>query len=442
MGEIVTFYSYKGGVGRTMALANVAALLSKWGYKVLIIDWDLEAPGLEFFFKDYSNLDLEGVAQKEGVVDLLYHIVDGSMEPFRSSTWQNSLVGIKLPDSQRSLDFLTVGKRNEGYFTRVRDLDLKTFYEKQGGFFIEQLRDEWKEAYDFVLVDSRTGITDIGGVCTIQMPDILLLFAMATEQSLNGVIDVARKAYQARQKLPFDRLSLISVPIPSKFDTKQEFEISNEWLDRFALELSEIYANWLPFSEGRDFLKITRDFLEITKIPYIPYFSFGEKLAVLERGTLDPGSLGYAYETLAALIANKLESVEQLLRSRSEIVRSAIPSGVLKIRSDIHNILQVIAKPITVIGRAKNCHLEIPDEYDNVERYHAVIFYEEGIFTLVDGYENRPTRFGTFVNGVKVEPQTRVPLQSGDQIVLGGFRKKEARELARGACEIIFERRS
>ena len=47
LGIIYTFYSFKGGVGRTMALANVAALLAKWGYSVLVVDWDLEAPGLE-----------------------------------------------------------------------------------------------------------------------------------------------------------------------------------------------------------------------------------------------------------------------------------------------------------------------------------------------------------------------------------------------------------
>ncbi len=69
MGQIITFYSYKGGVGRTMALANVAVLIAQWKYKVLIVDWDLEAPGLEYFFKDY--LDLETVTQQTGIVDLL-----------------------------------------------------------------------------------------------------------------------------------------------------------------------------------------------------------------------------------------------------------------------------------------------------------------------------------------------------------------------------------
>ena len=45
-GKILTFYSYKGGTARPMALANVAWLLASNGYRVLAIDWDFEAPGL------------------------------------------------------------------------------------------------------------------------------------------------------------------------------------------------------------------------------------------------------------------------------------------------------------------------------------------------------------------------------------------------------------
>ena len=40
-GKIITFYSYKGGTGRTMALANLAWVLASNEQKVLIIDWDL-----------------------------------------------------------------------------------------------------------------------------------------------------------------------------------------------------------------------------------------------------------------------------------------------------------------------------------------------------------------------------------------------------------------
>ncbi len=49
-GQVVTFYSFKGGVGRTMALANVAWILASRGKRVLAVDWDVEAPGLHSYF--------------------------------------------------------------------------------------------------------------------------------------------------------------------------------------------------------------------------------------------------------------------------------------------------------------------------------------------------------------------------------------------------------
>jgi cellulose biosynthesis protein BcsQ len=288
MGRVITFYSYKGGVGRTMALANIAVLLSQWGYKTLMVDWDLEAPGLEFYFK--GHLDLEKISQQEGLADLLDKAADGESTADQPINWRDSLINIEVKDQEGALHLLTAGKRDKDYFNKVRELDLKSFYENKGGFFIERLRNEWKEAYDYILVDSRTGITDLGGVCTIQMPDVLVALFTATDQGLNGVIDVFQKANRARQKLPVSRLALQALPIPCRFDTGKEFKISQDWLDRFASSLSDFYANWLSASASR------RDFLATTKIPYVAYFSFGEKLPVLEEGTVDPAGLGYAYE--------------------------------------------------------------------------------------------------------------------------------------------------
>jgi cellulose biosynthesis protein BcsQ len=61
LGMIVTFYSWKGGVGRTMALANTAIQLARKGNRVLMVDWDLEAPGLGKYFEG-------GEAQQTGLV--------------------------------------------------------------------------------------------------------------------------------------------------------------------------------------------------------------------------------------------------------------------------------------------------------------------------------------------------------------------------------------
>src|SRR5205823_6113773 len=66
-----------------------------------------------------------------------------------------------------------------------------------------------------------------------------------------------------------------------------------------------------------------RDFLELTKLPYSSYYSFGEELAVIQQGTVDRAGLGFAYETVAALIGNSLENADLLLSAREELVRLA-----------------------------------------------------------------------------------------------------------------------
>src|SRR5277367_793229 len=64
--RVITFYSYKGGVGRTMALANVAyRLADTHGLRVIAVDWDLEAPGLHRFF----GITSEMAAKTNGILD-------------------------------------------------------------------------------------------------------------------------------------------------------------------------------------------------------------------------------------------------------------------------------------------------------------------------------------------------------------------------------------
>ncbi len=66
--ETITFYSYKGGVGRTLAMANIALYLSRFGLDVCLIDFDLEAPGLHYKLANF--LDIKKI--KEGMVDFIY----------------------------------------------------------------------------------------------------------------------------------------------------------------------------------------------------------------------------------------------------------------------------------------------------------------------------------------------------------------------------------
>src|SRR5882724_4879233 len=70
-GEVITFYSYKGGVGRSMALANVATLLAQAQKRVVVLDFDFEAPGLHRYF---ATGQTQNAAQAAGMIELMYEL--------------------------------------------------------------------------------------------------------------------------------------------------------------------------------------------------------------------------------------------------------------------------------------------------------------------------------------------------------------------------------
>ncbi|HND32049.1 MAG TPA: AAA family ATPase, partial [Myxococcota bacterium] len=167
-GQIITCYSYKGGVGRTMAMANMAVLMALRGRRVLCVDWDLEAPGLHLYFKGEKARVGPG---STGLLDLVEALALDS-----GASWEAHVRPVKLA-APGKLDLLCAGVEDKDYVPRLQKLNWEQLYTENGiGEAIERLRREWTERYDVVLVDSRTGISDIGGICTIQIPDILVMF--------------------------------------------------------------------------------------------------------------------------------------------------------------------------------------------------------------------------------------------------------------------------
>jgi tetratricopeptide (TPR) repeat protein/MinD-like ATPase involved in chromosome partitioning or flagellar assembly len=299
MNRIVTFYSYKGGVGRTFALANVAALLAKRGRKVLVIDWDLEAPGLHRYFK------LQMATRPRPMFGLIHILTEAATNP--DARWESSVENISL-GYEMEIALIASGDQAVDYADRVRAFSWEDFFEKcRGGAVLERWRTEWKQQFDFVLVDSRTGITDSGGVCTVLLPDILVLVFSANEQSFEGGLRVALGIQEARQKLHVPRPPVAILPLPSRFDGRDEIDESKRWLDRFGTELKPFYDDWLPRRIE------PRQMLELTKVPYVTKFSFGEPLPVLTHGVTDPELPGFYLENVARLLTSDFRDAAQIV---------------------------------------------------------------------------------------------------------------------------------
>ncbi len=305
-GLIFTFYSYKGGVGRTFVLANVAAVLARWGLRVLCVDWDLEAPGLHLYFKKL----LDPPAPLTGLLDVIEAHRAGAPLP-----WRDHLRKAVLADATHPIDLLCAGAGDDRYEGRVQAIRWEDLFARHElGVALEQMRAEWCESYDLVLVDSRTGITDLGGICTILLPDILVLLGTANRQSIDGLRRVAELAERNRDRLPVDRGLLRVLPVLTRFEGRVEVERSQSWLKEFQGAFDPLVRRWI--SEGSS----APDLLNRVRIPHVAYWSFGEDLAVVEEGTHDPEGVGYALETLAALLQHGLDDADRLLGSRESYV--------------------------------------------------------------------------------------------------------------------------
>lgn len=228
--SIVTFYSYKGGVGRSLALANVAVHLARTGKKVLVIDWDLEAPGLEEYFDDFK-VDADGrgllflLKERGNLADNIWHL-----ESTRDDV---------------HLDLLPSGRDESDYYPTLERFDMDDFFAEGGGDFLEALREEWQKTYDHVLIDSRTGLSDAGGICTILLPDIVVGMFTATRQSVRGVRDVLNLAQHARQNIAYTRPQFSVIPVACRLNSADEIEL-NKWFDEFTASMDGLTEDWRP----------------------------------------------------------------------------------------------------------------------------------------------------------------------------------------------------
>ncbi len=298
---IYTFYSYKGGVGRTMALANVAELFYQAGLKVLMVDWDLEAPGLERFF---PSLDLKETLDKLGLMDMILHY----KERMAQETSEDTILELESPEqyildvypnqsAAGKLFLLTTGRRSKSHFadyTRsVLTFDWQDFYKTWGGeLYFNWLREQFESIVDVVLIDSRTGLTEMGGICTHHMADTVVMFCASNQQNLSGTHKMVQNFTNPKVRQSRGGRSLGIIIVPSRLE-----QAEGKFLNRFKQEFVTYFKDFTP-----SFPEYTEDFWGLG-IPYIPYYAYNEVVAVREQEEAIAEPIVEAFEKLVHLLA-------------------------------------------------------------------------------------------------------------------------------------------
>jgi len=225
----VTFYSFKGGVGRTTALTHVAWILAMRGRKVVAVDLDLEAPGLSTAF----NLQPQ---PKYGIVDYFYersYLPEG-IKPNISIT---EIFGeVRIPNAKGRLFVVPAGCLSLDYISKVDDLHANTVIDGDQSLWTVFKREIYEQLKpDVILIDSRTGINQWGALSLIQAANEAIIFLFPNEQNKQG-IELLLRSLNTLKNLS---INFVFSPVPDVSKLDKVNEIYKYFLDEIKIATDE-----------------------------------------------------------------------------------------------------------------------------------------------------------------------------------------------------------
>ena len=219
----VVFYGVKGGVGRSTAAAVAAYELARSGKNVLLVDLDLESPGLSgILLPPDASFDRASF----GIVDFL---AETAADP-AFADWGRLVSRSPLERAPGVIGTISVvaaaGAGSPNYLEKLSRayVDLPLPEGRVDGFArrIEKLLDGLVATLDprpdVLLIDSRSGLHDIAAACLVRLSDLGLLFATDAPQTWGdyGILfDHWRKSPSASRSIR-ERLQIVQALVPAQ----------------------------------------------------------------------------------------------------------------------------------------------------------------------------------------------------------------------------------
>ena len=225
----LVFSSLKGGVGRSTALAVVAAHAASRGRRVLAVDLDMEAPGLG------AMLLNESTTPQFGVIDAL---VERALSPLTSELIRD-LVGASTLSGRGRVDVVpafgarslqnpadVLAKIGRAYGEIVREDGKVETVLDQVAAIIDSL--EENSRYDMVLIDARAGLHEIAAAALFGLGAEILCFGADEPQTFQGYralfSHVARYSrHKSVENEWLSRVNLVQAKAPLDADLRAEF---------------------------------------------------------------------------------------------------------------------------------------------------------------------------------------------------------------------------
>lgn len=239
-----TAFSIKGGVGRSTAFAIWAWYLARQGKRVLVLDLDLEAPGIGSILldalPDYGLVDwfVESLADQADsalLEDMLAH------SPLAADTPGSIQVIPAFGTKTRNY----VAKLGRVYTPVMTDAGTLQGFAHHLAALLEQAASRL-EPPDVVLLDARAGLHDIGAAAVTQLGAEVFLFARDDPQSWDAytrLFDHLRLARTVRWGMPDDDLRWRLKMVAAQVDAEDSARV--RWLDL-------AYSSWSRFYDEEE----------------------------------------------------------------------------------------------------------------------------------------------------------------------------------------------
>jgi NUBPL iron-transfer P-loop NTPase len=304
---IIVFYSFKGGVGRSTALASFAMQRAKKGEIVAVVDFDLDAPGIGKLLAT----DVQGSTANWGSVDYLLERTSGEVEisDYFHFCRREEVSG------KGEIVVMPAGVLDGDYLGKLACVDFELGSISGGSHPLFSLANDIRKKFNpqWILFDARAGLSEPAGLLLSGFAHLHVLFGTSSEQSWQGLRAVITRlgADRVKEGTPQIECLLVQSMVPEDSKTANE---SRTWFaERARDEFSAYYYAEDPENVDEDKFWYVRD-LEDNDSPHSPEsISYQAKLALF--GAIDDVSEVLSdhpeYVRLASRIASRFARIEE-----------------------------------------------------------------------------------------------------------------------------------
>lgn len=259
---VVVYASHKGGVGRSTALAVTSIALADRGLDTLVVDFDLEAPGIGDIFlnredaPEYGTLDYFVETTFGNVDDEFLERMLGvsSLTKGRGRIHICPAVGLAGERNPQNI----LGKIARAYLEGPQEAEAASSFLYRSRDLIRKLAG--RNRYDVILVDARAGLNEATAAAILGLGAEVLLFGVDTPQTFSGYKYFLSYLQRFR---PFEssdedwRTRLRMVHAKASADVKMQADFRTRTFDLFADTLYDEEAGVEESSFNFDYDDIT-----------------------------------------------------------------------------------------------------------------------------------------------------------------------------------------